>query len=73
MRLLGYLYTGKGLAEKYPEPIGRRGKGPVLVEKQAVEGCSKYVRESRPCIGVKEGRHGMVDIKLVFQVAVSFL
>jgi hypothetical protein len=59
---------------------GGMGRGRVRVEKQAVEGkdpqveaSSMYVREKQCCVGVRKGSHLMVEIKLVFQVAVSFL
>lgn len=44
--------------------IGCRGQRPK------VEACSKYVREQLPYVGVRKGVHGMVEIKLLFQVAV---
>ena len=31
------------------------------------------MREKQCCDEVRKGRHGMVEIKLLFQVAVSFL
>jgi len=56
------------------------GKGRVRVEKQVVEGkdpqveaSSTYVREKRYCFRARKGSYGMVEIKLLFQMALSFL
>jgi len=45
---------------KLPEPIGRREH--VQVKEQAVEACSKYVREKWPRVEVRNASHGMVVI-----------
>jgi hypothetical protein len=70
---------GKGLAQKYPEPIGRRvtGWGQVRVEKQPVEGSDPHgghgcvCEGDTACVGVS---HPRAEVKLLcFRLLSSFL